>query len=99
VLNIREVPGGLTFEVKVTPGMSNNEISGVQNGALKVKINAAPEKGKANKELIGFLSGTLGIRKADIEVIKGVLSRNKSVRVGNIGRPELISRLGLRPGV
>ena len=45
---------GVIFRVKVQPVSDKNEIVGVQGDALKIKINAPPLKGKANKALVGF---------------------------------------------
>jgi uncharacterized protein (TIGR00251 family) len=95
MLNIKETGAYITIEVKVIPGMSKNELTGEQNGALKIKINAAPEKGKANKELVDFLSSRFGIKKADIEVIKGQASRMKSIRISGINKTDFLKKMDL----
>ena len=61
-LNIEQRDGGVIFKVKVVPGSSRTVIAGVLGGMLKVKIAAPPEKGKANKALIDFLAGKLGLK-------------------------------------
>ena len=65
MLNIQKVDDGVIFRVKVQPGAAKNEIVGVQGDALKVKINAPPVKGKANRALIDFLAEKLGIKKSE----------------------------------
>jgi uncharacterized protein len=80
-LEIRKSKEGMVIRVKATPNAGNNAIFGVHAGALKIKIAAQPEKGKANSELVGFLSETLGMAKKDIQVIKGETSRNKEVLI------------------
>jgi len=67
----------LRISVKVLPGAGSNKINGYKNGELVVKINAQPEKGKANKELIKYLSGLCGIPKGVMEIVSGSLSRHK----------------------
>ncbi|AQQ71994.1 hypothetical protein SMSP2_02373 [Limihaloglobus sulfuriphilus] len=61
----------ILITVKVVPGSSRTALAGVLDGMLKVKIAAAPEKGNANKELIKFIAGELGLKKRDISIISG----------------------------
>jgi len=62
MLNLQKVDDGVIFRVKVQPGTGKNEIVGVQGDTLKIKINAPPVKGKANKALVEFLAGKLGVK-------------------------------------
>ncbi len=79
--------------VKVVPGSSRNEIMGLQNGVWRFKIAAPADKGKANKELIDFLSEVTGIKKADITIVKGQTSHNKLIAVEGLSREEIDQRL------
>ncbi len=54
------------------------------DGSLKLKIKAKPIEGKANRELIKYLSEALGIKEAEIEISSGQSSRNKIVRILNM---------------
>jgi len=54
LLDIQKADDGIIFKIRVQPGAARNEIVGVQGDALKIKINAPPLKGKANKALVGF---------------------------------------------
>jgi uncharacterized protein len=80
--------------IKVTPNAGRNEVTGCKEGVWQVKIGAAPDKGKANKELIDFLAEKLGVRKSAIEIIKGQTSRNKVLKVEGLGGEEIVKRLG-----
>jgi hypothetical protein len=80
----QEINNGILFEVKIIPKSSKNEIIGWEENRLKVKIKEIPEKGKANKELIGFLSKTLKIAKSNIKIVKGETSRIKKVEIYGI---------------
>ncbi len=66
---------------KVIPSASRNGFGGVRNGELVVRVNAPPEKGKANKELIKFLAKSLGIGRSALSLVSGDTSRNKRVSV------------------
>ena len=82
--------------IKVTPNAGHNEVTGYKEGVWQIKIGAAPDKGKANKELIDFLAEKLGIRKSAIEIIKGQTSRNKVITVEGLGGEEIAKRLSLK---
>lgn len=70
-----------SFVVKVTPKAAKNEIIGWEGELLKVRLNAAPEKGKANEALITLLSKKLKIAKSRIHILKGETSRQKLVEI------------------
>ncbi len=67
--------------VKVTPNAPKNRIDGFVDGVLKVKIQAPPDKGKANEELVDFLAEEFGIAKSRIEVVSGHTSRLKKLKI------------------
>ena len=70
----------LSLSVKVTPKSSRNEIVGVlDDGTLKLKITAAPEKGKANAEIREFLASQFGVGKRNVEIVRGETSAHKQV--------------------
>jgi len=75
--------------VKIQPNSSKNEIAGFEGEVLKIRIKAAPEKDKANLELIRFLSKKFNISRSDITIIKGRTSRKKMLQLENISRKDL----------
>ncbi|MBU1260571.1 MAG: DUF167 domain-containing protein [Planctomycetes bacterium] len=83
-LNITKKDDQFLFNVKVAPGSSRTEIAGIYNGMLKVRLCAAPEKGKANQALIKLLSGKLDVPKKEIAITAGLTSKVKQVSVKNI---------------
>jgi uncharacterized protein (TIGR00251 family) len=79
--------------VKVTPNAGRSEITGIKEGVLQIKIGAPPDKGKANKELVDFLSEKLGIRKSSILIIKGGTSRNKVIVIEGLSAEAALQHL------
>lgn len=56
--------------IKIIPNARNNEfVTVMDNGVLKIKVAAIPEKGRANKELISFLSKELRLNKDCIHIM------------------------------
>lgn len=71
----------MNLRVKVTPKASRSEVVGWENGVLKVRLNALPEKGEANEELIRVLSKEFKIAKSLITIVRGHSSREKIVHL------------------
>ena len=92
-LEITESNGGVTFGVKVVPGSSRTSIAGTLDGALKVKVSAAPEKGKANQSLIAFLSKQLGVNKKAITIESGMTNPHKIISVSGVSADIVIEKL------
>lgn len=74
----KEVENGLLLKVKIVPNSSKNDIV-LEENFIKIKITAQPIENKANKALIEFLSKTFKIPKTSIEIIKGEISKDKTV--------------------
>ena len=77
----------------ISTGAPRNRVEGWAEGILKVKIAAAPVKGKANKELIDFLSDRLGLRKSQVALVQGETSRYKIIAIQGLDREEALRRL------
>ena len=69
----------IRLEIKAVPGASKTELAGIKDGRLRIRLAAAPEDGKANAELLSFLSKALGCAKRDLRLVSGEKSRLKVV--------------------
>jgi uncharacterized protein (TIGR00251 family) len=78
--------------VQVHPGAKRNEILRFENGVWHMKIAAPPLEGKANKELVDFLSEVLDVSKSRISIEKGATSHKKLVAVEGITEAEILKR-------
>ena len=96
-LDVTESDGQVTLTVKVVPGSSRTKIVGQLDGMLKVKIMAAPEKGKANQCLIEFLAKELGIKKNTVEIVSGQTSPVKQVRISGVCIQDILNLLADLP--
>jgi uncharacterized protein (TIGR00251 family) len=75
-------PRPLRISVKVVPKSSRNEVVEVQaDGTWRIKVAAAPEKGKANAELCEFLAKEFGVARSKVEVVTGHASHRKQVLI------------------
>jgi len=81
------------LRLRVGTNAASNEITGLSNGVIQVKVAAPPVKGKANRELLAFLSQLLGIGKGSLTIIKGITSHHKVVSVAGLPQEETMKRL------
>lgn len=86
---MREGSNGTLLDIYVQPKSSKNEIAGVHERSLKVRLTAPPVEGEANKECVRFFSKLLGIAKSDIEIVSGHKSRHKTLSVRGIASKAL----------
>ena len=73
-----------TIDVHVQPRARKTEIVGMHGDAVKIRLQAPPADGAANEELIRVLSKKLGVRRTDIELVGGVSSRRKRIRINGL---------------
>ena len=85
--------GGTVLSCRVTPSAKKDEITGLEGGAVKVKLHAPPVDGKANKALAVFLGKTLGVPKGRIAIVKGETSRLKKVFVKGLAAGEILQKI------
>ena len=86
------------IEVRLQPRASADEIAGEREGALVVRVRAAPERGRANEALVRLIAGRLKLPLAQVELARGARSRRKLVRVWGMDEDAVRRRLGMGPG-
>lgn len=72
------------LKIKARPGSSKTELRGMLEGEeeiLKINVAAAPEKGKANVELVKFLAKELGVGKDNVKIISGAGDKIKLIKI------------------
>lgn len=71
---VRSHPNGAMLTVWVVPGAKRTEIVGFHGDAVRVRIAALPEKGRANRVLVDYLADRLGV---SMRITGGAGSRRK----------------------
>lgn len=84
-LDLASTDSGVLLNVRVTPRSSRTQLDGVANGALRVKLKEPPVDGAANKGLCDLLAKVLKCRKSQVEIVRGLRSRDKTVRIVDLG--------------
>lgn len=81
------------LQLRVSPGASRAGIVGRHGDGWKVRVAAAPERGKANQAVIDLLSETLRVPKARLDLVTGHGGRDKVVAVEGLSEAEVERRL------
>ena len=71
---------GKYLSVRVIARAGRNQISDLlEDGTFKIRVNAPPIEGKANRNLIKFLSEILGMPRSNIHIVRGEKAREKKI--------------------
>ena len=84
MIQLRQQGSDVLIPVKVVPNASRDRIAGELDGALKVNVSAAPERGAANKAVCKLIAQTLGLRPRQVAVEAGPTSPRKTLRIRNV---------------
>ena len=86
---------GAAFRVKAHAGSRREGVSGSHDGALKIDVNAAPERGKANKGIVKILAKALAVPPSAVELLSGETQSLKRFGVAGIAPGDLRRRIAL----
>jgi uncharacterized protein (TIGR00251 family) len=93
VIVLEVADGGVVIPVRVRAAARRTGLAGVHDGALRIDVTAAPEKGKANRAVVELLSEVLGVAKRDVQLVSGATSSSKRVLVAGLGLEAVRGRL------
>ena len=95
-LDIRADRGRHLLRVRVTPRASRNELTGIAEGSLRLRIHAPPVDGAANDRVREFLAEILGVPRRDVMLERGHSAREKVFRVEGLEESEIRARIAGR---
>ena len=93
MINLQLHAEGVIVPVRAQPGARKNAVLGEQNGALKLAVTAPADQGKANKALLELLCDSLGLKRSQVELLKGDKSRDKRFLIRGLNLAEIQGRL------
>jgi uncharacterized protein (TIGR00251 family) len=82
------------LRLRVIPGSVRPGIVGRYGDAWKLRVSAPPERGQANEATVDLLADTLGLPAANVRLVSGHGSRDKTVEVAGLTTAEAERRLG-----
>ena len=81
----------MELRVRVTARASRDELVGLRDGVLHVRVSAPPVDGKANRAVTRLIAKALGVGRTSVTVIKGERSRDKVVAIEGV-EPDAVLR-------
>ena len=85
---------GAAITVRITPRTSRNEIHDVlDDGTVKIRLTAPPVEGKANKELIKFLSSVLDVPSSSLKILAGQTGHDKLISVVGLSSEQVQQKI------
>lgn len=81
------------IKFRIIPNARKTELAGEYANAVKIKLSAPPIEGKANAELIKYLSKSLGVSKSSIAFVSGETSKDKLLEIPNFDMKAIIEKL------
>lgn len=91
---VRAADEGAVVDVYVQPRASRNELAGMHEGRLKLRLTAPPVEGEANRECIRFIARLLNIASSSVVMLQGHKSRGKTLLIRGMTPAEVLDRLG-----
>lgn len=71
----------LVLEIRLQPRAGANELVGISDGRLRIRVSAAPVENAANRKMIAMLAKEFGVAKSRVRVLAGATSRDKRVAI------------------
>jgi uncharacterized protein len=82
--------------LRVSPGAARTEIVGRHGDAWKVRVRAAPERGRANDAVLDLMTDALGVPRTRLNLVAGATARDKVIEVQGLTLAEVEGRLAAR---
>jgi uncharacterized protein (TIGR00251 family) len=93
MLELQTRDGAVILSVRVQPRASRDEIAGVIDGALKVRLQAPAHEDRANIALCEFLAHLLKTSKSAVRILSGERSRVKRIEIRGVTQQQIFSLL------
>jgi len=70
----------MNIEIKVITNAKKRAITRSDNG-VTVRLTAVPLEGRANDELLTYLSGLFKVKRSEIRIVRGEKGRHKVISI------------------
>jgi len=81
------------LNVKVVPGASRDGVAGWLADALKLRVRAPAERGRANAAVESLLASVLGVPQERVRIVAGFGSPRKTVEIDGLSESDVRERL------
>ncbi|HUR77242.1 MAG TPA: DUF167 domain-containing protein [Acidimicrobiales bacterium] len=81
--------GTAVIRLHVQPGAGRTAIVGRHGDAVKVRVAAPPEGGRANDAVVALVAATFDVKLAQVSLVSGEASRAKRVQIADVAEEEV----------
>ena len=92
-LRINPYKSGIRFSAIIQPRSTQNEVLGIHNNSLKIRLTSPPVDGAANKTCVKFLAKSLGVSRSKIRIVAGLNNKNKTIEIDDIDESSFRNKL------
>ena len=92
---VRQTSEGVVLDLEISPGAKENTVHGYNpwRKRIEVRLSERARKGKANEQLISFLSDLFHVNSRDVRIITGLTNSKKSLLIVGAKMPEILKLL------
>lgn len=80
---VKETEGGVILDLEISPGSKETSVKGYNQWRqrIEIKLSERAQKGRANEQLISFLSELFNVHSRNVEIMTGMTNSKKTVRI------------------
>ncbi len=92
---VKQAKDGVIIDLDVSPGSKQTSLHGYNpwRKRIEIKLSERAEKGRANEQLISFLSELFNVNSGDVKIIAGLTGSKKSVRITGMNASDILNVL------
>jgi uncharacterized protein (TIGR00251 family) len=86
-------PRSIRLNLRVSPGAGRSAVVGRHGDGWKLRVASPPERGRANASVVDLIAASLEVRRPDVRIVAGAVSRDKIVEIVGLTLEEAERRL------
>ncbi len=92
---VRQTGDGVVLNLEISPGAKETAVHGYNpwRKRIEVRLSERAQKGKANEQLISFISDLFNVNSRDVRIITGSANSKKSVLIAGAQMPDILKLL------
>jgi len=92
---VRQTGDGVVLDLEISPGAKETAVHGYNpwRKRIEVRLSERAQKGKANEQLISFISDLFNVNSRDVRIITGSTNSKKSVLIAGAQMPDILKLL------
>ena len=91
--SIEDIQNGIRVRIHAIPNARETKILIEPDGAITMRVHAPPVKGKANREIVKWLSKRLGRPNSHVRIVAGLGSHLKVVDIIGVDEKNFLENI------